>query len=121
MPHNITDETVAYMSILAKLELSASEKQQVKKDIADMLTYINKLNELDTQNIEPMSHIFPITNVFREDVPEKDVTVTENCHTATDNCDIAMTPRGRDKLLRNAPAVENGMFKVPSTVEQEGT
>lgn len=106
MPHNITDETIAYIGILAKLELSDSEKQQAKKDIADMLSYIDKLNELDTQNIEPMSHIFSVTNVLREDMPENDGDATKNCD---------------GELLRNAPDVENGMFKVPSTVEQEGT
>ena len=44
------------------------EKEQAKKDMGNMLDYIDKLNELDTEGVEPMSHVFPVHNVFREDV-----------------------------------------------------
>lgn len=93
----ITDETIEYVSILAKLELSDEEKQQAKTDMGRMLDYIDKLNELDTEGVEPMSHIFPDTNVFREDV------VTNGDE--------------RDAILSNAPGVKDGMFRVPKTVE----
>ncbi|MBQ1194525.1 MAG: Asp-tRNA(Asn)/Glu-tRNA(Gln) amidotransferase subunit GatC, partial [Lachnospiraceae bacterium] len=63
MANIISDETIDYVSILAKLELSDEEKEQAKKDMGSMLDYIDKLNELDTEGIEPMSHIFPINNV----------------------------------------------------------
>ena len=58
----ITDETIDYVGILAKLELSAEEKEQAKKDMSDMLDYVGKLNELDTDNVEAMSHTFPYNN-----------------------------------------------------------
>ena len=60
MADKITDETIEYVGILAKLELSDEEKEAAKKDMADMLDYIDKLNELDTDGVEPMSHVFPV-------------------------------------------------------------
>ncbi len=97
MANIISDETIEYVGILAKLELSDEEKEQAKKDMGSMLDYIDKLGELDTENVEPMSHVFPVHNVFREDV------VT--------NADM------RDDILKNAPEEKNGMFMVPRTFE----
>lgn len=71
MANKISDETIEYVGILAKLELSDEEKEQAKKDMETMLDYIDTLNELDTEGIEPMSHVFPVNNVFREDDSDK--------------------------------------------------
>ena len=68
MANKISDETIEYVGILAKLELSGQEKEDAKADMEKMLDYIDTLNELDTDGIEPMSHVFPVKNVFREDV-----------------------------------------------------
>ena len=57
MANVISDETIEYVGILAKLALSDEEKEQAKKDMADMLDYIDQLGELDTEGVEPMSHI----------------------------------------------------------------
>lgn len=97
MEHTISDETIEYVGILAKLELSEEEKEQAKKDMGNMLAYIDKLNELDTDGVEPMSHVFSSNNVFRED------TVTNGDE--------------RDKILANAPAAKDGSFKVPKTLK----
>ncbi len=97
MADRISDETIEYVGILAKLELSGAEKEQAKEDISRMLDYIDMLNELDTSGVEPMSHVFPVNNVFREDV------VTNG--------------DGREKALANAPAQKEGSFKVPRTVD----
>jgi aspartyl-tRNA(Asn)/glutamyl-tRNA(Gln) amidotransferase subunit C len=97
MANIISDETIEYVGILAKLELSAEEKEQAKADMGRMLDYIDKLGELDTTGVEPLSHVFPVQNVFREDV------VT--------NSDM------REELLGNAPEQKNGMFMVPRTFE----
>ena len=86
------------VGILAKLELSEEEEEQAKKDMSRMLDYIDQLNELDTSGVEPMSHIFPVQNVFREDV----VTNGDS----------------REAILSNAPEQKDGAFKVPKTVEQ---
>ena len=97
MANKISDETIEYVGILAKLELSDEEKEQAKKDMETMLDYIDTLNELDTEGIEPMSHVFPVNNVFREDVVANGDT--------------------REKILANAPKEKDGSFVVPKTVE----
>ena len=97
MANIISDETMEYVGILAKLELSDAEKEAAKRDMGQMLDYIEKLNELDTSGVEPMSHVFPVSNVFRED--------------AVENGDE------HEKMLANAPKVKDGMYQVPKTVE----
>lgn len=97
MANIISDETIEYVGILAKLDLSDEEKEQAKTDMGKMLDYIDKLNELDTSNVEPMSHVFPVNNVFREDV------VVNGDH--------------RDEIIKNAPAAKEGSFMVPKTVD----
>lgn len=97
MANRISDETIEYVGILAKLELSGEEKEQAKLDMGRMLDYIDKLGELDTTDVEPMSHVFPVENVFREDV----VTNGDK----------------RERLLSNAPQEKDGMFVVPRTFE----
>ena len=97
MANIISDETMEYAGILAKLELSLEEKEAARHDMERMLDYIDKLHELDTSGVEPMSHIFPVDNVFREDV-------------VTNGDD-------RENILKNAPEQKDGAFKVPKTVE----
>ena len=97
MANIISDETMEYAGILAKLELSLEEKEAARHDMERMLDYLDKLNELDTSGVEPMSHIFPVDNVFREDV-------------VTNGDD-------RENILKNAPEQKDGAFKVPKTVE----
>lgn len=97
MAHVISDETIEYVGILAKLELSEDEKKQAKKDMGNMLDYIDMLNDLDTQGIEPLAHIYHTANVFREDA-----VVNGDEH---------------DRMLSNAPEKKEGAFKVPKTVE----
>ena len=96
MANIISDETIEYVGILAKLELNEEEKEQAKKDMGAMLDYIDKLNELDTTGVEQMSHVFPVTNVFREDV------VTNG--------------DGSEDTLKNAPEAQDNAFVVPKTI-----
>ena len=58
MAEKITDETIDYVGILAKLKLSEQEREDAKADMQKMLDYIDKLNELDTAGVEPMTHVF---------------------------------------------------------------
>lgn len=97
MANIISDETIEYVGILAKLDLSDGEKENAKKDMGRMLDYIDKLNELDTTGVEPMSHVFPVNNVFRED--------------------IAVNGDDRENILKNAPESKDGSFVVPKTVD----
>ena len=93
----ITDETIEYVGILAKLELSDEEKEAAKKDMGRMLDYIDMLNGLDTEGVEPEAGVFPMKNVFREDV----VTNADD----------------RENMLFNAPEEKDGSYMVPKTVE----
>lgn len=93
---HIMDEDIENVAILSKLELSKAEKSKAKEDMELMLNYIDKMNELDTENIEPLSHIFEVNNVFRED--------------------IIVNGDESKNMLRNAPEVEKECFKVPKTV-----
>lgn len=97
MANIISDETIEYVGILAKLDLSQEEKEAAKKDMGRMLDYIDMLNELDTSGVEPMSHVFAMNNVFREDV-------------VTNGDD-------KENMLKNAPECKDGAYKVPKTVE----
>ena len=90
MANHIDDATIEYVGILAKLELSGEEKEQAKKDMESMLDYVDKLNELDTSSVEPMSHVFPVKNVFRGD--------------------------GSEDTLKNAPEAQDNAFVVPKTI-----
>ncbi|MCI8463243.1 MAG: Asp-tRNA(Asn)/Glu-tRNA(Gln) amidotransferase subunit GatC [Lachnospiraceae bacterium] len=91
----ISEETIDYVSILAKLELSPEEKEQAGRDMGRLLEYIDKLAELDTGNVEPLSHVLPLENVFREDV-------------VTNGDESSM-------ILENAPEQRDNMFSVPRT------
>lgn len=97
MANVISDETIEYVGILSKLELSDEEKEQAKKDMGSMLDYIDKLNELDTDGVEPMSHVFPVQNVFREDE--------------------VINGDDRDSILLNAPQKKEGTYMVPKTFD----
>lgn len=97
MARIIDDKMIEYVGILAKLELSEEEKESARKDMGRMLDYIDKLNALDTKGVEPMSHVFPLYNVFREDVVEN-----------TDD---------RENMLANAPQQQDGAFVVPRTID----
>ena len=93
----ITDKLVAYVAELAHLKLDDAQKRQAADDLARMIGYVDKLSELDTEGVEPMSHAFPVTNVFREDEVRESMA--------------------REQVLANAPAVKDGCFLVPKTVE----
>ena len=82
--------------IINPLLESDEEKEKAKKDMEEMLDYIDKLNELDTSDVEPMSHVFPVNNVFREDV------VTNG--------------DGTKQTLANAPEKKDDSFVVPKTI-----
>lgn len=97
MANIISDETIEYVGILAKLDLSEEEKEQAKKDMSRMLDYIDKLNELDTEGVEPMSHVFSVNNVFRSD-------------------EVANGDDSENMLL-NAPQKKEGAYMVPKTFD----
>lgn len=93
----ITPDLIKYLESLARITLSESEEEKVGKELQDILTYIDTLNELDTTDVEAMSHSFPITNVLRKDEIKP-----------------SMSP---DEIVANAPESQDGAFVVPKTVD----
>lgn len=93
----ITTELVDYVSVLSRLKLPEEEKVKMAGELEQIIGYMDILNRLDTKDIEPMSHTFPVKNVLREDE-----TVDFDGHTA---------------LLANAPSHDEDAFLVPKTVD----
>ncbi len=93
----ITPELIKYLESLARITLTDEEEKKVGAELQDILTYIDMLNELDTDGVEAMSHCFPVTNVMRED-----------------EVAASMTP---DEITANAPESQDGCFVVPKTVD----
>ncbi len=96
MANFISDETIERVSTLAKLELSDKEKEQAKCEMARMLDYFDMLNDLDTGGVESLSHIFPLNNVFREDV--------------------VVNGDDSENMLTNAPDRKDNYYKVPKVI-----
>ena len=89
--------SMAHVKMLAKQGiLTEDEKEKSRQDLQQMLDYVDMLNQLDTSDVEPLTHIFPIKNVFREDVV------------------LESTPK--EELLKNAPKEKDGQFLVPKTI-----
>lgn len=92
----LTREQVEHVALLARLELSEDEKDKYARQLNDILGYFEMLNRLDTENVPPTAHVLPLKNVYREDVV----------------CDHMSNERALD----NAPAPEEGSFRVPKIV-----
>lgn len=93
----ITREEVKRVAALARLELSPAEEEALTQQLDKILQYMEKLNQLDSTNVEPLAHVVDIVNAFRED------RVVNRS-----------TP---DTLLANAPEKESDFFKVPKIIE----
>lgn len=88
---------IEYVARLARLQLSKEEKERFAKQLADILRYVEKLNQLDTKNVEPTAHILPMKNIWR-----KDKTQVSLRH---------------ELLKRIMPEEHEGFFKVPPVIE----
>jgi aspartyl-tRNA(Asn)/glutamyl-tRNA(Gln) amidotransferase subunit C len=70
-------EQVENIAKLARIYLTDQEKEKLSKELSKILSYVEKINELDTSNIEPTAHILDIHNVFREDIVKDSMPVKE--------------------------------------------
>jgi len=93
----ITEDTVLAVSKLARLAITPTERTQFAEQLSSILTYAEKLNELNTDGIEPTSHVLPLSNVFRKDNVRPSLSV--------------------DAVLGNAPEKEGHFFRVPKIIE----
>ena len=93
----ITTDDVQHVATLARLEFNAEDIEEFTHQLARILDYIGKLNELDTTKVPPTSHPLTLRNVVKEDV--------------------AKSSYDRDAVLDGAPSVEEGYFEVPKVIE----
>ena len=93
----ITKDLVQYLESLGRLELSPEDEEKTQKALGDILGYFDKLGELDTEGVEPLSHAAGVANVTRDDVIAND--------------DM------RDAVLSNAPETKDGTILVPRTFD----
>ena len=97
----ITEKEVRYVADLANLQLTDPEIGSLAKDLDEILSYIDTLNELDTSNVEPMAQV-----------------LYEADETATLRADTERAPLGNEAALANAPLAGNGYYKVPKVIER---
>lgn len=92
----ISKKDVEHVARLARLRLTGEEKEKFGKQLNQILGYVEKLNELDTEKVEPTSHVVPLKNVLREDEVKPSLPVEE--------------------VLSNAPDKKGKYFKVPKII-----
>lgn len=93
----ISREEVEHVALLSRLALDESRIEQLTAQLGSILDYIEKLSRLETQDVEPLSHPLPMSNVFRPDEPGE-----------------SLKP---EAALRNAPGRRRGFFEVPRIIQ----
>jgi len=91
------DLKLDHIANLARINLTPEEKERYAAQLGDVLKYIEQLNEVNVEGVEPTAHAFPVVNVWAEDVPEPGLSVED--------------------ALRNAPEKRDNMVVVPKVVE----
>ena len=94
----VNDALIDNLSNLARLEFNAAEKEAIKNDLQKMISFVEKLGELDTTGVEPLLHMSPEINVLRDDTLTGSVS--------------------REEALSVAPATDGTYFKVPKVIRK---
>lgn len=94
---DISKEQVKHVAHLARLAVTEEEVEQLTEELGAIIRYAEQLNELDTENVEPTTHVLDIKNVMRKDESRKWIT--------------------QEEALKNAPDHKDGQFRVPSILE----
>jgi aspartyl-tRNA(Asn)/glutamyl-tRNA(Gln) amidotransferase subunit C len=94
----VNDALVENLANLARLEFNPQEKEAIKIDLQRMISFVEKLNELNTEGVEPLLHMSDSENVYREDVLQGSVS--------------------REEALKNAPDTDGVFFKVPKVIKK---
>ncbi len=92
----VTDEMVKNLADLSRLTFNEAEQGEIKKDLQRMISFVDKLNELDTSNVAPLLHMTDAVNVYREDTVQGSMPKSE--------------------ALANAPLADDNYFKVPKVI-----
>jgi aspartyl-tRNA(Asn)/glutamyl-tRNA(Gln) amidotransferase subunit C len=93
----VTDELIEKIAALAKLEFDKDSKEEIKKDLGRILAFVDKLNEVNTDNVEPLAYLTEEEPVLREDV--------------------SMQTISREEALKNAPGHDSEYFKTPKVIK----
>lgn len=94
--HRVTPEDVRHVAKLARLALDDAQLARFAGQLEPILGYVDKLNECDVTNVEPLAHALPVSNALRDDVAEPGLPI--------------------DKVLQNAPDTDGRFFKVPKII-----
>lgn len=94
----VNDELIDNLANLARLYFNEDEKKEIKGDLQRMIAFIDKLNELDTEGVQPLLHMTDATDVSREDVVQGSIS--------------------REEALKNAPESDGTFFKVPKVIRK---
>lgn len=93
----VTDEMVKNLADLGRLSFNEREKQEIKKDLQRMISFVEKLNELDTAGVEPLLHMTDAVNVYRDDLVQGSMS--------------------KQEALQNAPSADDNYFRVPKVIK----
>jgi aspartyl-tRNA(Asn)/glutamyl-tRNA(Gln) amidotransferase subunit C len=99
MPRKIDEAQVRHIALLSRLELSDKEVSEFSGQLSAILEYVEQLNQLDTEGVEPTAHPLPLRNVFREDEPNEPLSI--------------------DAAMANAPQRTGSFFKTPKVIDQD--
>jgi aspartyl-tRNA(Asn)/glutamyl-tRNA(Gln) amidotransferase subunit C len=95
----VNEDLVDRIATLAKLEFDAERKQEIIKDLQQVISFVEKLNELDTTGVEPLVYMTDETNLLRKDE--------------------AVNTISHEEALRNAPDKDSDFFRVPRVIDKE--
>ena len=94
---SVTINDVRYIASLARLEFTAEDEERLVRELNEILTYMEKLNELDTEGVPPMSHVLDLYNVLRADQVQQRIR--------------------REEALSRGPDADDAYFRVPRIIE----
>lgn len=93
----VTDEMIKNLADLCRLTFNSHEKEQIRKDLQQMISFVDKLNEVDTSNVTPLLHMTEAVNIYREDIVQGSMP--------------------KEEAMQNAPLTDNNYFKVPKVIK----
>ncbi len=95
----VNDTLVDKLAHLSRLQFNETEKAAIKNDLQSMIAFVEKLNELELENVQPLLHVSEEVNVLREDEVKGSIS--------------------REEALKNAPLHDEQFFKVPKVIKRE--